>query len=345
MSVRLHSVSRLGCVLQLCQQHCICFQIDPCGCSYVTGTGMQGVIDWPSILPFICSNSIWQFHVPVGNASPPQPRRIAPRFPLDIVAAAAVKRGSSVHAHLAKILMHTLTAEADSAEQRDGRLTALQGLKHLATLFEHFFHASNTGPYAILHPERCVTLCQCPCESSWTLRRACSGLCLCVSAFQACIHITKSPIDQLGVVNTTCIWQADCALCGASGACRVGHPDVADAVHACSRHFATLPLMHARSQVVQPVVRLAGQPVVVPHAPPPDRRGLCIVGWQPMPQVGQKRTDPGHQSAAPAGGTGYVPQERQPALRVAGSAQQCRLPAAGPHLAGGCTALPGGACG
>lgn len=110
--------------------------------------GMQGVIDWPAILPFICSNAIWQFHVPVGNASAPHPRRIAPRFPLDIVATTAIKRGSSVHAHLAKVLIHTLTTDADTEEHPQGRLTALQGLAQLATLFEHFFHASNTGPYA-----------------------------------------------------------------------------------------------------------------------------------------------------------------------------------------------------
>lgn len=109
---------------------------------------VQGAIDWPAILPFICSNAIWQFHVPVGNASAPQPRRIAPRFPLDIVANTAIKRGSSVHAHLAKVLMHTLKTDADPEEQPQGRLTALQGLAQLATLFEHFFHASNTGPYA-----------------------------------------------------------------------------------------------------------------------------------------------------------------------------------------------------
>eukprot|EP00892_Ulva_mutabilis_P003225 jgi/Ulvmu1/12903/UM098_0091.1 len=106
-----------------------------------------GVIDWPSILPYICSNAIWQFRVPVGNAAAPQQRRIAPRFPLDIVAGVAIKRNSSVHAHLAKLLMYTLTTNEEEAEQAEGRLTALQGLTQLATLFEHFFHASNTGPW------------------------------------------------------------------------------------------------------------------------------------------------------------------------------------------------------
>lgn len=107
---------------------------------------LQGLIDWPTILPHVCSRAGWLFNVHVGNAAAPHLNNIPPRHPIDQVAFIAVSRGTSAISHLAKILMCTLRS-SPQLSQPPRTLNALEGVQQIVTLFEHFFHASNVGPY------------------------------------------------------------------------------------------------------------------------------------------------------------------------------------------------------
>lgn len=115
---------------------------------------LQGAIDWSTILPHVCSRATWIFNVRVGNAAAPHLNNIPPQFPMDQVAFTAIKRGTSVISHLAKILMCTLHT-SPQVSNPPSTLTAFEGLQQIAALFEHFFHAANVGP--------CVF---CPCTLS-----------------------------------------------------------------------------------------------------------------------------------------------------------------------------------
>ena len=108
---------------------------------------LQGAIDWSTILPHVCSRAPWIFNVRVGNAAAPYLNNIPPQYPMDQVAYIAIKRGTSVISHLAKILMCTLRTSPQESNP-PSTLTALGGLQQIVTLFEHFFHASNIGPCA-----------------------------------------------------------------------------------------------------------------------------------------------------------------------------------------------------
>ena len=127
---------------------------------------MQGVIDWPKLLPAICARGTWVFRVPIGDSGVSS-SYVQPHYPLRMAADACMATGSTSGTHLAKILVYTLQrydaaidnvdirtspavgdGEAGKVEAEQGsaeRQRASESIQRFCLLLEHYFHANTAG--------------------------------------------------------------------------------------------------------------------------------------------------------------------------------------------------------
>jgi hypothetical protein len=144
---------------------------------------LQGMLDWPRLLPAICGHGVWFFKVPIGDSGVAT-HYTQPQYPLQLAANHCMSPGSTAGTHLAKILVYALRADAaDEAgasselaageeaggngngngnghahgggEERTEALTAVQAIRRFCLLLEHYFHA-NTGGTHLKNEPSCL---------------------------------------------------------------------------------------------------------------------------------------------------------------------------------------------
>lgn len=109
--------------------------------------GVQDIIDWEAILRPLSLRATWLFHVPTGGSTSAQTFQ-----PQDAafakIGGAAIASDVSTSSRLAKILVWTLRRDLSAPPRAPGGQTPLACITGLATLLEHYYHASNTGSYS-----------------------------------------------------------------------------------------------------------------------------------------------------------------------------------------------------
>ena len=114
--------------------------------SPVTSAHVQDVIDWERILRPLCLRATWFFQVPTGGSTSSQ--SFQPQDAAFAKIAGAATADVSTASRLAKILVWTLRRDLTKAPSAPGGQTPLASIAGLASLLEHYYHASNSGRYS-----------------------------------------------------------------------------------------------------------------------------------------------------------------------------------------------------